>query len=166
MVVTLVGTSSAYPVDETIKEHPVLVVPVKESIVLPDSQVSETQTKHLIRGDGGVAVVPYQGSQPDQLDGIITPDTNPSIPSAASSSDLETANTFWGGYGGYGGWGGGYYRRPYYGGYSGGWRRGWGGRGGWGGYGGYGGYGGWGGRGYGGWSGRGYGGGWSSGWYY
>jgi len=64
---------------------------------------------------------------------------------AEGKSDLDTANSLWGGWG--------YYRRPYYGwggygGYGLGWRRGWGG--GWGGgygrgFGGWGGYGGWGG---------------------
>ncbi|KAJ3649725.1 hypothetical protein Zmor_021450 [Zophobas morio] len=82
------------------------------------------------------------------------PGGDAAVPQAVANpeekSDLDTANTFWGGYYGY---------RPYWGGYGGGWRRGYGG---WGGYGGYGGYG----RGFGGYGGWGWGGGWGGRRYY
>lgn len=70
------------------------------------------------------------GQAPDDL--AAAPDANPGVPEQEGSSDLETANTFGFGYRPWGGYGGGY-------------RRGWYGRGygGWGGYG-YGGYGGYG----------------------
>lgn len=112
-------------------------------------QQDTAKTTDLIIGtpndpSSSVVTTTDEGKQPAEA---VSLDANPTK-TIEGASDLETANTFWGGYSGWGG----YYRRPsYYG-----WRRG---------YGDYGYGGGWG------WRGRGlYGGGWGWGspsyWYY
>lgn len=129
--------------EDSKKEQPQQDVP--KPIVNPAVAIGEAAERS---GSDGPVIL--GGNQPDDL--AAGPDANPS--NSEGASDLETANTFWGGYGG--GWG---WRRPSYGyggygGYGGGWRRG---------YGDYGYGGGWG------WRGRGLYGGWGWGspyWYY
>jgi hypothetical protein len=117
VAVFLLSASSALPVEEQAPSQEIQPQPI-----------SEEQTAEK--------VVPLEKA-PEEAEIAPPPDAVAPVP-AEEKSDLDTANTFWGGY----------YRRPYYGGwggYGGGWRRGWGGGYGYGrGFGGWGGYGGWG----------------------
>lgn len=157
MVATLISSSAAVPIEETIGKR--------------TTQEESTSQKELVNLVGGQKEKEQQqqqnvGVQPlspvkeeQQVDGlkpsnVQVPDVNLAVPlpnEPGPNTDLDTANTFWGGYGGYGGWGGSYYR-PYYGRYYGGGGGGWGG---------------WGGRRWGGgWGGGRWGGGWGGRWGY
>lgn len=141
MVAAVMWSGYAYPLEETEgSQQQQQQIPAQIGNV-ESQKVKETQPIGVEEQSN-----PQQQGKEPQV--IQVPDINPSVPPSepGPNTDLDTANTFWGGYGGYGGWGGSYYR-PYYGRYyGGGWGGGWGGRrwgGGWGG--------GWGGRWGGGW---------------
>lgn len=144
-----INTGAQTPVEDSKKNQP---DSVQQDTIKTITDLATGVQSEVAERSGSDSPVVAAGNQPDDLSAGA--DANPT--NAEGASDLETANTFWGGYGGYGGLGG-YYRRPSYGygGWGSGWRRG---------YGDYGYGGGWG------WRGRGLSGSWGWGspsyWYY